>query len=159
MSGVGTMQYGNSAKPYQVTLLTPTGAAVPVREQTLTYTSFQRSAGITENGFNVAFTYNAAGDRVKMQVAQGATALLTRYYIGKQYELDAQTNTERLYLGGDVYSAPAVYLKEAGNWKIYYISSINTFVSLPNNLVDTVFPYFRHISILTKGQWTFVKVN
>ena len=56
-----------------------------------------------------------------MHMAQGATALLTRYYIGKQYELDAQTNIERLYLGGDVYSAPAVYVKEAGNWKIYYI--------------------------------------
>jgi RHS repeat-associated protein len=28
---------------------------------------------------------------------------------------------ERLYLGGDAYSAPAVYVKEAGNWKIYYI--------------------------------------
>ncbi|MDO5666065.1 MAG: hypothetical protein Q4G63_12540 [Bacteroidia bacterium] len=52
---------------------------------------------------------------------QATKALLTRYYIGKQYELDAQTNTERLYLGGDAYSAPAVYVKEAGNWKIYYL--------------------------------------
>jgi len=58
---------------------------------------------------------------VKMHLTQGSTAVLTRYYIGGQYEIDTQSNTERLYLGGDTYSAPAVYEKEAGNWKIYYI--------------------------------------
>ena len=121
MPGVGTLAYGNTDKPYQVTMLTPAGTAVPVREQSVTYTSFQRPNTLTENGITASFAYNAGGDRVKMHVEQGATALLTRYYIGKQYELDAQTNTERLYLGGDAYSAPAVYVKEAGNWKIYYI--------------------------------------
>ena len=121
MPGVGTMEYENSAKPYQVTMLTPTGTAVPVREQSVTYTSYQRPNSITENGITATFAYNAGGDRVKMHVAQGSTAVLTRYYIGGQYEIDAQSNTERLYLGGDTYSAPAVYVKEAGNWKIYYI--------------------------------------
>ena len=121
MPGVGTLAYGNTDKPYQVTMLTPTGTAVPVREQSVTYTSFQRPNTLTENGITASFVYNADGDRVKMHVAQGNTALLTRYYIGKQYELDAQTNTERLYLGGDAYSAPAVYVKEANVWKIYYL--------------------------------------
>ena len=121
LPGVGTLAYGNTAKPYQVTMLTPTGTAVPIREQSVTYTSYQRPNSITENGITATFAYNASGERVKMNVIQGANALLTRYYIGKQYELDAQTNTERLYLGGDVYSAPAVYVKEANVWKIYYI--------------------------------------
>ena len=40
---------------------------------------------------------------------------------GGQYEADTETAVERLYLGGDAYSAPAVYVKEAGLWKIYYI--------------------------------------
>jgi hypothetical protein len=35
--------------------------------------------------------------------------------------LDSDAGTERLYLGGDAYSAASVYVKEAGNWKIYYI--------------------------------------
>ena len=121
MPGTGTLQYGNTARPYQVTMLTPTGNAVPLREQTLTYTSFQRPATITENGYTAAFTYNAAGDRVKMALTQNGTAALTRYYISGQYEADTETATERLYLGGDAYSAPAVYVKEAGLWKIYYI--------------------------------------
>ena len=50
MPGVGTMEYGNSGKPYRVTMLTPTGTAVPVREQSVTYTSFQRPNNITKNG-------------------------------------------------------------------------------------------------------------
>ena len=56
-----------------------------------------------------------------MALTQNGTAALTRYYISGQYEADTQTATERLYLGGDAYSAPAVYVKEAGLWKIYYI--------------------------------------
>ena len=121
MPGVGTMTYENAAKPYQVTLLTPTGSAVPMREQAVTYTSYQRPNTLTENGITATFTYNAAGDRVKMNVMQASTALLTRYYLGGQYELDAQSGVERLYLGGDVYSAPTVYVKESGVWNIYYI--------------------------------------
>mgnify|MGYP000855217029 FL=1 len=121
IEGVGTMIYGNSAKPYQVTMLSPEGTAVPLRNQSVAYTSFQRPSRIDENGLSASFTYNAAGDRVKMYVANGTTPVLTRYYIGGQYELDTPSNTERLYLGGDAYSAPAVYVKEAGSWKIYYI--------------------------------------
>ena len=121
MPGTGLLEYNISSKPYQVTMLTPTGNAVPLREQTLTYTSFQRPATITENGYTAAFTYNAAGDRVKMALTLNGTATLTRYYISGQYEADTETATERLYLGGDAYSAPVVYVKEAGLWKIYYI--------------------------------------
>jgi len=121
LPGIGTMDYTNAAKPYAVTMLTPEGNAVPVREQTITYSSFQRPVSITENGYNAAFTYDAAGDRVKMSLTQNGTAVLTRYYMGGQYETDVQTGTERLYLGGDAYSSPTVYVKEAGVWKIYYI--------------------------------------
>ena len=78
--------------------------------------------GLTgENGYTATFTYNDAGSRLKMHLSHNGTTQLTRYYIGGQYELDSETGTERLYLGGDAYSAPAVYVKEAGNWKIYYI--------------------------------------
>ncbi|WP_185210780.1 FG-GAP-like repeat-containing protein [Sphingobacterium mizutaii] len=118
---VGTMSYGNSGKPYQVTTLSPEGSAVPLRNQSIAYTSFRRPSTIEENGITASFTYNASGNRVKMHVVNGTTPLLTSYYIGGQYELEATSNVERLYLGGDTYSAPAVYVKEAGTWKIYYI--------------------------------------
>ena len=108
--------YGNTDRPYLVTMLSPEGTAILLRNQSISYSSFQRPSRIDENGLSASFTYNASGERVKMYVANGITPVLTRYYIGGQYELDAQSNKERLYLGGDVYSAPAVYVKEAGNW-------------------------------------------
>ena len=60
MPGVGTLAYENSAKPYQVTMLTPTGTAVPIREQSVTYTSYQRPNTISEYGITASFAYNSA---------------------------------------------------------------------------------------------------
>ena len=59
-----------------------------------------------------------------MELEENDTNILTRYYIGNQYELDLTNDSiqEKLYLGGDAYSAPAVYVKkDDGNWDIYYI--------------------------------------
>ena len=67
------------------------------------------------------FDYNADGDRVRMRVMKDNRSLLTRYYIDNEYELDAEKGVERLYLNGDAYDAPAIYVKENGEWKVYYI--------------------------------------
>lgn len=121
MPGTGTLAYASTSLPYAVTMLTPDGNAVPAREQQVTYTSFNRPASISENGVIATFTYNSAGDRVKMSVTNSGTVVCTRYYMSGQYEVDSNNNTERLYLGGDFYSAPAVYVKETGVWKLYYL--------------------------------------
>lgn len=121
MPGTGVLSYDLPDKPYAVTMLTPEGGAVPMRDQQVTYTSFNRPSSVTENGVTAAFTYNQNGDRVKMDVTGSGSTILTRYYISGQYEFDATTASERLYLGGDPYSAPTVYVKEAGVWKIYYL--------------------------------------
>jgi len=81
----------------------------------------QRPATIAENGYVATLSYDDGGERVKMVLTNNGTTQLTRYYLEGQYELDAETGTERLYLGGSAYSAPMVYVKEAGNWNIYYI--------------------------------------
>ena len=124
IDSVGDMTYDNSAKPYQVTSLTLEDDVVPSRVQNVTYTCYSRPSIMTEGGRSAAFTYNGDGARVKMNVSDGATSVLSRYYIGNQYELDVTPNgtTERLYLGGDAYSAPAVYVKEgSGAWTFYNI--------------------------------------
>lgn len=121
MPGTGVLSYDLPDKPYAVTMLTPEGGAVPMRDQQVIYTSFNRPSSVTENGVTAAFTYNQNGDRVKMDVTGSGSTILTRYYISGQYEFDATTASERLYLGGDPYSAPTVYVKEAGVWKIYYL--------------------------------------
>ena len=120
-TAIGSYAYENTAKPYAVTKLTPYDTAIPLRDQDITYNGMQRPATITENGYVATFGYDDGGERVKMVLTHNGTTQLTRYYLGGQYEIDAETGTERLYLGGDAYSAPAVYVKEAGNWNIYYI--------------------------------------
>jgi len=120
-TGIGSYAYENTAKPYAVTTVTPYGTAIPLRTQDITYNGMQRPATITENGYIATLSYDDGGERVKMVLTNNGTTRLTRYYLGGQYELDAETSTERLYLGGDAYSASAVYVKEAGNWNIYYI--------------------------------------
>jgi RHS repeat-associated protein len=60
-----------------------------------------------------------------MEIRNGATLQYTRYYLGDCYEKDVKpdnTTTERLYLGGTAYKAPAVYVRtNGGAWTLYYI--------------------------------------
>jgi RHS repeat-associated protein len=123
-SAVGQFVYHNTAKPYALTGVTPYGSAIPLRNQDITYNAMQRPATIAENGYQATLTYDAGGDRVKMTLAKDGATQLTRYYIGGQYETETGTagSKEKLYLGGDAYSAAAVYVKEnGGSWNIYYI--------------------------------------
>lgn len=125
MDGVGSMTYGSAGHPYRITMLTPEGdGLVPGRRQSVSYTCYNRPSVLTEGGRSAAFTYNGDGDRVKMYVADGAAQVLSRYYIGGRYEYDQTVSgsEERLYLGGDAYSAPMVYRREnGGNWTAYNI--------------------------------------
>lgn len=121
-SDVGTYTYGNSSKPYAVTEVNQSGSAIPARAQDVTYTSFWRPATISENGYVASFTYNGGEERVRMRMRYNGTTSYTRYYLGGCYELDSASSVkERLYLGGDYYSAPAVLVKTSSGSSIYYI--------------------------------------
>lgn len=115
---VGDMSYVNAAKPYQLTAVVPSNKTMPLRDQHISYTSFMRPERIEENGYTASFDYNADADRVRMNVTHGAEQLLTRYYIGKNYECDIDSTgneKERLYIGGDAYSTSAVLVSRNGN--------------------------------------------
>ena len=144
MDGVGAMTYGSSLHPYRITTLAPEeDGLVPDRQQIISYTCYNRPSVLTEGGRSAAFTYNGDGDRVKMYVADGATQVLSRYYIGGRYEYDQTPagSKERLYLGGDAYSAPMVYQREnGGNWTAYnigrdYLGNVTQIASLSGTLV------------------------
>lgn len=121
-SGAGYYTYGNSAHPFQVTSISLSEpAALPSRAQTVTYNILDRPEILSEGGRKASFTYDASGDRVKMTVTDslpGGTpsTLLERYYLGGRYEADRLPSgavRQRLFLGGDPYSAPAVYVKDS----------------------------------------------
>ncbi len=144
IDGVGTMDYGTSSRPYQITALHPeSDGLVPSRAQNVSYTCYNRPSVLTEGGRSAAFTYDGEGNRVKMYVADGSTQLLTRYYVGGRYEYDLTPGgtKERLYLGGDAYSAPMVLQREnGGDWAAYsigrdYLGSITHIVTLDGALV------------------------
>lgn len=144
MDGVGAMTYGSSLHPYRITTLVPEeDGLIPDRQQSVSYTCYNRPSILTEGGRSAAFTYNGDGGRVKMYVADGATPVLSRYYIGGRYEYDQTPigSKERLYLGGDAYSAPMVLQREnSGGWTAYnigrdYLGNITHIATLDGTLI------------------------
>lgn len=58
-----------------------------------------------------------------MDITRNNKTEILRYYLNGSYEVDHTPagDTERLYMGGDAYSAPAVLIKKNGSWNLYYI--------------------------------------
>lgn len=80
----------------------------------------------------------------KMEALNDTVSVLSRYYIAGRYECDREAtgSTERLYLGGDAYSAPMVYIRhDAGEWAAYnigrdYLGSITQIATSDGDLVE-----------------------
>ncbi len=125
ISGIGLFRYQFTDKPYAVSEIQANNnepLAIHIPEHTISYTSFNRPAKIISDTYQSEFTYNDKGDRVKMSDKEDNMLVSTRYYIGGKYEIESgNNNSEYLYLGGDAYSAPAVYIKQGSSWNIYYI--------------------------------------
>lgn len=121
-SSIGRFDY-NSSKPYAVEYVTPYGNSVPLRNQEISYNGMHRPTLIKENGYEASLTYDGDGSRTKMHIKKNNANHLTRYYMGGQYEIEngISGDKEFLYLDGDAYSAPAVYIRENGEWKIHYL--------------------------------------
>ena len=122
-SDIGTFDYAIAQKPYAVSEINLSSNRISTRSQDITYTSFSRPKTISENGYTAEFIYTGDYDRVKMTILQKGNKISTRYYMGDCYELEEtpETKKERLYLGGDYYSAPTVLVREKGLSKLYYI--------------------------------------
>lgn len=122
-SAVGKYGY-NSQKPYAIETLGLYNETIPTRTQETTYNAMLRPATIAENGYFASLEYTPNGDRMKMHLTKDSTDVLTRYYIGGQYEIDKTDagTKEKLYLDGSPYNASSVLIREnGGDWKIHYI--------------------------------------
>lgn len=118
--GIGELSYANASKPYAVTgFISYSGYLVPKNTQNVIYTSFKRPATVIENGVTATFVYKANGDRAKMTINRSDNDSQYRYYLGDCYEKDGTKSF--LYIGGNAYSAPAVYVRGNDSWNIYYI--------------------------------------
>ena len=147
--GVGTATYNLAPNAYRLKeLRLPDNADFYYQVSDISYTSFgrpdkivydRRNAVMDESGESIptdrslprpptaTFTYNDRGERVMMVVkGNNGRSIACRYYIGGVYEVDEVTGEERLYIGGDAYSAPAVDICDAdGEWELHFIGRDN----------------------------------
>ena len=123
-SDVGVVyDYEASGKPYQLTsVITSTGLVSDV-EQTVVYTSFEQPSSITESPYQALFTYNADGERAKMEVKQSGATIKTRWYAGSRYlkETAGGVTKEFTWIGGDAYTAPCLAVTQSGTTTYYYL--------------------------------------
>jgi len=139
----GELVYTNPNRPYTVTGLTPVESNLVKSGLDITYTAAERSSVIMQGTKKAVLTYNANHDRIRMQFSVNNLNLLTRYYLGGNYELDEDSIgiQERLYLGGSYYDAPAVLMKQNGSSSVYfihrdYLGSILQIADAKGNIVE-----------------------
>lgn len=89
---------------------------------------------------------------MKMTHTKDGAKKLTRYYLGNCYEIDQRPpsyQSEKLYLGGDFYTAPVVYMKNgSGNWELHYICRDNL-----GSITRTIAPTGYVIQELNYDAW------
>lgn len=121
---VGTFEYNNTDKPYAITDVSLSGTTISQNTQNIAYTSFNRTQYISEGDYFTQFTYNSDYERVKMSIWKQTVGSIENYYLDSCYEMVVDTTdnvTERLYLGGDYYTAPAVLIKDSTGESLHFI--------------------------------------
>ena len=120
-SDIGTYDYSLPSKPYAVTGLSANSTA-SISSQDVTYYSFFRPNSILEDGYLAQLFYNSEYDRTKMTISKNGQLQSTKYYIAGNYELEETPSgsVERVYLRGDYYSSPVVYVKNNGQAGVLY---------------------------------------
>ena len=112
-SSVGSFFYDNKdgKQPYALTGATlAANNRISSNEQTIEYNAFQRPSKITEPAQTThSYTYNNDGVRTKYEKANNGVINYTKCYLEGEYEYEEESGTTRLFLGGDAYSAFAVY--------------------------------------------------
>lgn len=102
-----------------------TGALVPSTTQRVEYTSFQRPSKIVQGRDSVSLIYDQDYNRIgQHNYSNGGS---TKFYFGDVYEKSFihSVSIETIYIGGDYYTAPAVYMRMPSNpWKVYFLLAV-----------------------------------
>ena len=147
ITGVGTMTYTDSSHPYRIDRLNASTVNVTrPYTQTVTYTTYDRPSGISEWATSLSFKYDSDYQRVEMESFAQGSLIQRKYYIGDRYEREENSSgtvtAERLFLGGDAYSAPMVMQRTgSGSWTYYvigrdYLGSITHIATISGSLVN-----------------------
>ena len=125
MDGVGKMVYGDENNSYRLSGFYPESAGIGIGYQNVSYSCLNKPLAISGRDRRAEFVYGGDGSRVKMteyrEYSEGHVDKTYHWYIGDKYELVQYGNgyvDERLYLGGDAYTAPMMWFNWNDSWQI-----------------------------------------
>ena len=161
-SDVGTLNYDFSAKPYELSSVVSSTGVIPAVLDSLTYTSFGSVSTISEGISYATFNYNAFDERSKMEIKQSGSTILTRWYSTDSYikETSGSVTKEYTFIGGSVYSAPAVAITQSGTTTYYYLlrdhlGSITHVVNASTNTVAYEYSYDAWGRLRNPSTWAY----
>jgi RHS repeat-associated protein len=126
---VGTYNYDLN-RIHAVSDVNNTGSNISLLQQDISYTGFHQPNVVTENNFNLTYTYGDDYERIKSVLKQGATTVVnTRYYTnGFEVNIDAGATPQYIhYLGGDGLNVVLVRQNNVNNYNYVhtdYLGSI-----------------------------------
>ncbi len=131
---VGSYSY-SSPKPNAVTQITNPVNTVSPLTQNISYNAFLQPSVVTENNFELNYTYGADYNRIKSVTKQNGTAINTRYYLSG-FEKDITGASTRFI---HYISSPAglisIVVRENGvdTYNYVYIDHLGSILTLTNN--------------------------
>lgn len=113
---------------------------ISVNTQTLTYTPFLKTSTISENGYQMAYTYGEDEERIKSVLTQYGNPIETKYYLGA-YEVQTKGGaTREIHYISAGNGSCAIIVKEGGQVTPYFVytdhlGSLLTITDVNGNVV------------------------
>lgn len=95
-------------------------AIISTALQQITYTPFQKTASIDQNGYRLDYTYGADMERIKSVLKQNGTAIEFKYYFGAMEVQTKAGGTRYIHYINAGNGLCAIAVKENGVTKVYY---------------------------------------
>lgn len=117
---VGSYTY-HPSKINAVTNVSNTPGNISTLTQSVTYTSFYQPATVSENNYQLTYTYASDLQRIKSELKQSGTTIKRRYYFGN-YENDYSpgTTTRHIHYISAGEGLVAIMVKESSTETYYY---------------------------------------
>ena len=166
-SDAGNFSYNISSKPYAISAADVQAGSDQTSSRDITYTSFSRPNTISASldGY-ASISYNSDYDRIKTSFHMKNAGEMTRYYLGGCYEyeiksrkvpkktpvlvdslpminIDTTDKKERIYIGGDYYTAPICFVYN-GKTKLRY-NIIRNHIGSITHVIDSTGVIVQHM--------------
>jgi RHS repeat-associated protein len=133
---VGNYSY-TSGRPNAVTGVTNTNSVIPNAGQNINYTPFSQPATVTENGYELTYTYGADYNRIRSITKQNGNEINRRYYFG-EYEVETNINgikIRELHYISSPAGLVAIVVRENGNDSYFYTYTdhLGSILTVTNN--------------------------